>query len=107
MPKINKNIIIGISITVILIFTGIIGWVLLQKEKPLVPEEIIEEETIEQKMIQEIDRLRGDQEPYSEEDIEAQIGDLDKLHQQFEVKPLSQEEIKKQIEELDKQRSQQ
>jgi len=44
MPKINKNIIIGIAIVAILFFAGIIGWTLFQREKVLIPEEIITEE---------------------------------------------------------------
>jgi len=45
MPKINKNIIIGIAIAVVLVFSIIIGWALLPKEeKPFISEEIIEEE---------------------------------------------------------------
>jgi len=44
-PKINRNIIIGILIVVILFFTAIIGWIFLRnEEKPFIPEEIIGEE---------------------------------------------------------------
>ena len=43
MPRINKNIIIGISIVVILIFGGIIGWVVFQKEKIPLEKEVIPE----------------------------------------------------------------
>jgi len=43
-PKINRNIIIGSLVVVILFFVAIMGWIFLQEEKkPSIPEEIIEE----------------------------------------------------------------
>jgi len=54
MLKINKKIVIGISIAVILFFAGIIGWVFLQKEKSLLPEKIIKEEKTTEQLLQEL-----------------------------------------------------
>jgi hypothetical protein len=54
MLKINKKIVIGISITVILFFAGIIGWVFLQKQKSLLPGRIIEEEKTTEQLLQEL-----------------------------------------------------
>ena len=54
MTKVNKKIIIIISIAVILLFAGIIGWALLQKEKLFIPEETIEQEKTAEELLQEL-----------------------------------------------------
>lgn len=54
MPKINKKISIGISIAMILFFAGITGWLLLQKQKSLIPEKVIKEEKTMEQILQEL-----------------------------------------------------
>jgi len=78
---INKNIIIGVLIAVILVFGLIFGWSILQKEK--VPSgEMMEEETIIERQLRELEELRGEAQLLSEEEIQRQLEELEKLRLQ-------------------------
>jgi len=100
MPKINKNIIVGILITLILIFGGIIGWALFQKGKIPSEKEAIQgkEETIGELL----ERLTPTEpKPLTEEEKKAE----EKLLKQLTpTKPKSMtEKEQKELEELLKQ----
>lgn len=68
--------------------------------KPLSPEEIMA------RQMEELDKLRKETPPLTQEQLDKQREELDKLRKQSQAQPLSPEEINKQIEELDKLRSQ-
>ena len=76
--SINKNTIIGVLIAVVLVFGLLAGWVILQKVKVL-PEEIIEEETMVEEQIRELEELRKETQLLTEEEIKAQLEELEKL----------------------------
>jgi len=99
---INKKIAIGIIVAVILIFGVIIGWIFLSKKESLIPEEIIEEETITEteRQLRELEELRKEAPSLTEEEIKSQAEELEKLL--HKTQPLSQEEAQKQLEELEK-----
>jgi Trk K+ transport system NAD-binding subunit len=78
---INKKITIGVLIVIILAFGGIIGWVILQKEK-IPSEEIMEEETIIEKQLRELEALRKETQPLTEKETEKQLEELEKLRLQ-------------------------
>ena len=99
MPKINKNIIIGISIAVVLVFSVIISVALFQKEKPLLEEEIIEEEKTSEQLLQDLTSI--EQEPLTEEEKKEQEKLLEQLTPS-QAKPMTEEE-QKELEELLKQ----
>ena len=93
MPKINQNIIIGISIAVVLLFGVIILVALLPKEKPLSEEETMEEV---------LERLTpAEPEPLTEEERREQEELLKELTPD-QPKPMTEEE-QKELEELLKQ----
>jgi septal ring-binding cell division protein DamX len=100
MPKINKNIIIGISIAVVLVFSIIISVALFQKgkissEKEVAPEK---EETIEEVL----ERLTpAEPESLTEEDKREQEELLKQLTP-TQPKPMTEEE-QKELEEVLKQ----
>ena len=94
MLKIDKNIIIGILIIAILVFVGIIGWVLFQKGKPLA-EEISPLPSQEEIIKKQLETPNESPQVVPEKEIEKQLQELNKKEQ-----PLSGEEIKKQLEEL-------
>jgi len=100
MPKIDKNIIIGISVAVILVFSVIIGWALFQKgkissEKEVAPEK---EETNEELL----ERLTpAEPKPSTKEEQEELEGLLNQLTP-TQSKPMTEEE-QKELEELLKQ----
>jgi len=102
---INKNIIIGIIIAVIFIsaFCLIISLVIFQRER-IVPEEMIGEEAMIEKQLEELERLREATSPLTEEEIQSQLQELEKLRQ--ETESLSERETQTQLEELEKLRSQ-
>ena len=100
---INKNIIIGVVITAILVFGLILGLVIFQRER-IVPEEMIGEEAMIEKQLEELERLREATLPLTEEEIQSQLRELEKLHQ--ETESLSEGETQTQLEELEKLRSQ-
>lgn len=79
----------------ILLFAGIIGWTLLQKQKPLVPEEISPLFSQEEIIKKQLEILNGSSQVVPEKEIAKQLQELNKKEQ-----PLSEEEIKKQLEEL-------
>ena len=60
-----------------MVFGLVIGWVILQKEK--VPSE--GGETITEKQLRELEELRGETQPLSEEEIQKQLEELEKLRQ--------------------------
>ena len=72
----------------------------LSEEKEIPKEE--KEETIIEKQLKELERLRENTQPLTEEEIKKQMEELERLRQ--EQKPLSQQEIQKQLEELEKMR---
>jgi len=94
MPKIKKNIIIGILIAVVLLFSIIIGWALLQKEKPL-----LEEEKTTEDLLQKLTPI--EQEPLTEEEKKEQEELLKRLTPS-QAKPMTEEE-QKELEEILKQ----
>jgi len=100
MPKIDKNLIIGISIVVVLVFIGIIGWTLFQKGKIPPEKEVVpaKEEAIEEVL----DRLTpAEPTPMTEEEKK----ELEKLLEQLtpsQPKPMTKEE-KEELEKLLKQ----
>lgn len=89
----NKQSIVCLVIffIVILFFIGLI-YVNIEKEKELLPQQLISEEKIKE--------LR------ERMSIQRQIIELDKIYQQTGLQPPSPEEINKQLEELDKLHSQ-
>jgi len=99
MPKINKNIIIGISIAVILLFSIIIGWALFQKGKSLPEEEIIEKEKTTEQLLQEL--TPTEPEPLTEEE-QKEMEELLKQLTPAKPKPMTEKE-QKELEELLKQ----
>ncbi|MDP2966917.1 MAG: hypothetical protein Q8N87_00645 [bacterium] len=92
MSKVNKNIIIGVSIAIILFFVVTIGWFLFQKgkissEKEVAPEK---EETIEEVL----ERLTpAEPEPLTKEEQEELEGLLNQLTP-VQPKPMTEEEQK-------------
>ena len=89
MLKIDKKVIIGILIAMILIFAGIIGWYFFQKGKlPSEQGAVLEEETAEQIL----ERLTpAEAKPLTEKEQE----ELDALLEQLtptEAKPLTEQE---------------
>jgi septal ring-binding cell division protein DamX len=92
MPKVNKNIIFGILIAVVLVFSIIIGWAFFQKgkissEKEVAPEK---EETIEEVL----ERLTpAEPEPLTEEEKREQEELLKQLTP-AQPKPMTEEEQK-------------
>jgi len=97
MPKIDKNLIIGISIVVILIFTGIISWTLFQKEKILPEKEVVPEK--EEPLEEVLDRLTpAEPTPMTKEEKEELEGLLEQLTPS-QPKPMTEEE-KEELEKL-------
>lgn len=99
MPKINKNIIIRISIAIILVVAGVTGWVLFQKwrissEKEIVPKE----ETIEEVL----ERLTPTEPKSLTKEEQEEIKDLSNQLTPDQPKPMTEEE-RKELEELLKQ----
>ncbi|MCX6761160.1 MAG: hypothetical protein NTZ84_03625 [Candidatus Nealsonbacteria bacterium] len=95
MPKINKNIIIGISVAIILVFCLFFGWFSRQKEKVALEQEIIEEK--EETMEEVLERLTPKEiKPLAEEEKNEQ----EKLLKQLTpTKPMTEKE-QKELEEL-------
>lgn len=96
MPKINKNIIIGISIAIILVVAGVIGWVLFQKWKISFEKEIIpKEETIEEVL----QRLTPTEPKSLTKEEQEELEGLSNRLTPTQPKPMTEEE-QKELEEL-------
>ena len=78
---INKKTVIGIIVAVILVFGGIIGWAIFQKGKTPSEKEVIpgKEETVIEKQLRELKELRGEVQPMTQEEIQKQLEELEKL----------------------------
>jgi len=78
---INKKTVIGIIVAVILVFGGIIGWAIFQKGKTSSKKEVIpeKEETVIEKQLRELKELRGEVQPMTQEEIQKQLEELEKL----------------------------
>jgi preprotein translocase subunit SecF len=106
----NKNffiyigIILLISIVVILAITYYYSVVLNTNIEVNLPSQSKEDMVIK-KQLEELEKLRQETEPLSEQQIQNQVKELDKIKNSS--KPLTEKEIQSQIEELEKLRSQQ
>lgn len=96
--SINKKILIGVLMVVILIFGLIIGWAILQKEKAP-PEEVTKEEIDIGKELRELEGLREGAPLLTEDEAQVQHEELEELR--GDVEYLS-EEAQKELEELER-----
>ncbi len=89
-------------IVVIAVIVAVAGVLIYYKwYKPVANQQ---EETLIDKQLKELEALRNESKPLSEEETKNQLDELNKTRK--EVKPLSQEEIDKQLEELNNSRLQ-
>lgn len=99
MPKINKNIIRGVLIVVVLFFVGTIGWILFQKGKIPPEKEVIPEgENIEEVL----QNLTPTEPKALTEEEQEEIKDLSSQLTPVQPKSMTEEE-QKELEELLKQ----
>ena len=100
----NKKIALVVLIVAVLVFGLVIAWIILHKEK--VPSgEITEEETGTERQLRELEELRKEALPLTEEEAHSQLGELEELREGID--PLSEEEDQKQLEELEELRQSQ
>lgn len=100
----KKGLIIAIAVILFVAAAGVIIYFVLKGKKSEAPTTLTQEEIIKGQLA-ELDRLRGETAPLTQEQIDQQLKELDKLR--GKTKPLTQEEINKQLEELDRLRTQQ
>lgn len=95
---INKKILTGVLIAVILVFAFVIGWAIFQKGK-IPPGQITEEEIDIAKESRELESLREGTPSLTEDEAQIHHEELEKLR--GDVDSLSEEESQKQLEELE------
>jgi hypothetical protein len=98
------SIILLISILVVLAITYYYSVVLNTNIEVNLPSQSKEDMVIK-KQLEELEKLRQETEPLSEQQIQNQVKELDKIKNNS--KPLTEKEIQSQLEELEKLRSQQ
>jgi len=89
---------IGAILSIIIVLTGLIFYIVYIPQDIKEPKQE-EAESLIEKQLRELDRLRQNTEPLTEEQIQEQLEQLDRLRQATE--PLTEEEIQKQLEELE------
>ena len=65
-----------------MVFGLVVSWVILQKEKVPSEEGIIKQETITEQQLRKLEELKKETQPLTEEEIKAQLEELEKLRLQ-------------------------
>lgn len=98
----KKQIVIGVAAILVLLIVGLI--VYFNRKNRIEAPPAAPQETAEQRQMRELEALRVESNPLTDEEIKARSAELDKLRKNS--KPLSQTEADQQLEELNNLRSQ-
>lgn len=98
----KKQIVIGVAAILVLLIVGLI--VYFNRKNRIEAPPAAPQETVEERQMRELEALRGESNPMTEEEIQKQEEELNNLSKK--QKPLTQEEADQQLGELNNLRSQ-
>ena len=101
LKKASVLYLVGAILSIIIVLGGLVFYLVYIPQDIKEPEEKLE--TLAEKQLKELNRLRQNTEPLTEEQVQEQLDELGDLR--GDTKPLTEEEVKEQLEELEKLRN--